>query len=128
MLKIDKSVKKILQEVGVRQSDNMAPVLFLFLMSSFAETLAIVWKQNDIEVVTAQTASMEDFDNGLGAVKSHSPKQYQSRSLSAFEILQCLYVDDGASIFSLRQEMTKGLDLVYRHFARLGLDMYIGRE
>mmetsp|Transcript_13116 Transcript_13116/g.31049 ORF Transcript_13116/g.31049 Transcript_13116/m.31049 type:complete len:113 (+) Transcript_13116:48-386(+) len=35
VLKIGKSVKEILQEVGVRQGDNMAPVLFLFIMNAF---------------------------------------------------------------------------------------------
>ena len=40
---------------------------------------------------------------------------------------KCLYADDGAFIFSSKQEMTKGLDLVYKHFTRLGIDMHIGR-
>jgi hypothetical protein len=39
VLKIDKEITKIMQSVGVRQGDNMAPVLFLFLMSAAAETL-----------------------------------------------------------------------------------------
>jgi hypothetical protein len=32
------------QEVGIRQGDNMAPVLFLFLMTAFAETLEMEWQ------------------------------------------------------------------------------------
>jgi hypothetical protein len=39
VLKIEKEVVGLPQMVGVRQGDNMAPVLFLFLMSAFAETL-----------------------------------------------------------------------------------------
>jgi hypothetical protein len=39
VLKIDKEITEIMQSVGVRQGDNMAPVLFLFLMSAVAETL-----------------------------------------------------------------------------------------
>ena len=39
VLKIKKEVVEISQLVGVRQGDNMAPVLFLFLMSAFAKTL-----------------------------------------------------------------------------------------
>ncbi len=39
VLKIEKEVVELTQSVGVRQGDNMAPVLFLFLMSAFAETL-----------------------------------------------------------------------------------------
>jgi hypothetical protein len=43
VLKIDKEITEIMQCVGVRQGDNMAPVLFLFLMSAVAETLEPAW-------------------------------------------------------------------------------------
>jgi hypothetical protein len=39
VLKIDKEIHDIVQSVGICQGDNMAPVLFLFLMSAAAETL-----------------------------------------------------------------------------------------
>jgi hypothetical protein len=39
VLKIEKETVEIPQTVGVRQGDNMAPVLFLFLMTAFAKTL-----------------------------------------------------------------------------------------
>jgi len=128
VLKIEKSVEEILQEVGVRQGDNMAPVLFLFLMSAFAETLEEEWKRHEIEVVTVGTTSSVDLEEGKGVIKSHAPDQYKSKHLTAFEIIQCLYVDDGAFIFSSRSEMSKGLELVYQHFARFGLEMHIGRD
>ena len=39
VFKIGKNKIEILQSVGVRQGDNMAPVLFLFLMAAMAELL-----------------------------------------------------------------------------------------
>ncbi len=39
VLKIENEIAEIPQTVGVRQGDNMAPVLFLFLMTAFAEML-----------------------------------------------------------------------------------------
>jgi hypothetical protein len=44
VLKIEKEVQELPQSVGVQQGKNMAPVLFLFLMSDFAETLKVEWK------------------------------------------------------------------------------------
>ena len=52
VLKIEKEVVELPQTVGVRQGDNMAPVLFLFLMSAFAETLKAEWKREQIGVCT----------------------------------------------------------------------------
>ncbi len=115
------------QTVGVRQGDNMAPVLFLFLMSAFAETLEAEWKKEQIRVCTVRSFVGPSLLSGKGKLRGHLPKEYLSRALTAVEILQCLYVDDGAFIFNSRADMTKGLALLYRHFARLGLEMHIGR-
>jgi hypothetical protein len=54
VLKIEKEVQELWQSIGVRQGDNMAPVVFLFLMSAFAETLEIEWKNASISVCTVQ--------------------------------------------------------------------------
>ena len=60
-------------------------------------------------------------------VRGHSPKEYLSRDLTAIEIFQCLYVDDGAFIFSTRDNLIRGIGLVHHHFTQLGLEMHIGR-
>ncbi len=52
VLKIEKETVELPQSFGVRQGDNMAPVLFLSLMSAFAETLEIEWKAAGIDVCT----------------------------------------------------------------------------
>ena len=65
--------------------------------------------------------------SGKGKLRGHRPKEYLSRELTAVEILQCLYVDDGAFIFQTRDDMQRGLALLYRQFSRLGLEMHIGR-
>ena len=55
VLKIERETVELPQSVGVRQGDNMAPVLFLFLMSAFAETLEIEWKAAGIDVCTVHS-------------------------------------------------------------------------
>jgi hypothetical protein len=86
-----------MQSVGVRQGDNMAPILFLFLMSAAAETLKIEWKQAGIKVHTVAHSSDEDL--ATGCLRGHTPKMYNSRKLTVYEIFKLLYVDGGAFPF-----------------------------
>jgi hypothetical protein len=52
----------------------MAPVLFLFLMTAFAETLEIVWKQEDIPVLSVMTAAGDNLIDGK--ICSHMPAMF----------------------------------------------------
>ncbi len=104
VLKIEKEVREILQEVGVRQGDNMALVLFLFLMTVFAETLELKWKREKIKVVTAMIAADDEIQKGQ--LCSHTPKMFCSKILSTYKIFQCLYVDDGAFPFDTRESLS----------------------
>ncbi len=84
VLKIKKEVREIPQEVGVQQGDNMAPVLFLFLMTAFAETLEIEWKHEKIKVVAVMIAANDQIWEGQ--LCSHTPKMFRSKILSAYKI------------------------------------------
>ncbi len=64
VLKIAKEVCEILQSVRVQQGDNMAPVLFLFLMSAVAETLELEWKKAGIEVLTVAHSPDNKINSG----------------------------------------------------------------
>ena len=79
ILKIDSELREFLQSVGVRQGDNMAPVLFLFLMSAAAETLEIEWKRRNIGVLTV--AHAPDNNITTGQVRGHTPRMYNARYL-----------------------------------------------
>jgi len=127
VLKIEKEIVELPQTVGVQQGDNMAPVLFLFLMSAFAETLEVAWKEAGIDVCTVRSVTGARLTAGNGKVRGHSPKEYLACDLTAVEIFQCLYVDNGAFIFSSRDSLIQGIELIHHHFARLGLEMHIGR-
>ncbi len=105
----------------------MAPVLFISIMSAFTETLEVEWKNARIMVCMVQSAIGEQLMNGEGKLRGHLPKDYMSHSLTAAKILQCLYVGDGTFIFASRADLTKGLDLIYTHFGKFGLEMHIGR-
>ncbi len=103
----------------------MAPVLFLFLVTAFAETLEIVWRKQDIPILKVMTASDDNMIKGK--ICSHTPTMFTAKTLTAYEILQCLYVDNGAFPFGSREDLTRGMNLIFHHFARFGLEMHIGR-
>ena len=105
-----KEKTEIPQTVGVQQGKNMAPVLFLFLMTAFAGTLEIVWKQQEIPIVTVMTAANNNLIDGK--ICSHTSAMFASKKLTAYEILQCLYADDGAFPFGTREDLKHGMELI----------------
>jgi hypothetical protein len=64
VLKIENEVAEIPQSVGVCQGDNMAHVLFLFLMTAFAQTLELEWKKLGIPILSVMTAGIEHLPTG----------------------------------------------------------------
>jgi hypothetical protein len=46
-----KSIAEISQSVDVRQGDNMAPVVFIFLTSAFAKSFETIWEENGLEMI-----------------------------------------------------------------------------
>jgi hypothetical protein len=100
VLKIKKEVIKLPQTVGVRQGNNMAPVLFLFLMSAFTKTLETEWRITGIDIRNVHLVTGLDLAACKGIIRGHLPKEYLSRTLTAIYILQCLYIDNGAFNFS----------------------------
>ncbi len=113
------------QTVGVWQGDNMAPVLFLFLMTAFAKTLELVWRYQDIPILSVMTAADEHFAEEK--IYSHTPAMFRSKKLTRYEILQCLYVDDGAFPFGTRGDLQQGMEPIYCQLAQFGGEMHIGR-
>jgi hypothetical protein len=78
VLKIKREVVELPQSVSIRQGDNMAPVLFLFLVSAFAETFEAEWKCAGIEVCTVQSFIGQSLTSGKGKPRGQLPKEYLS--------------------------------------------------
>jgi hypothetical protein len=98
--------------VGVKQGNAMAPVLFLFLIQAFAETLEEEWEEANIDIPT--------FNYHENRVKLIG-RLVGQRSLSKGTLLllnNLLYVDDGAfTIFTNRPDMEKAASIIFTHFA-----------
>jgi hypothetical protein len=115
VLKIEKEVVEIPQTVGVQQGDNMAPVLFLFLMTAFAETRKILWKQQGIPILNVMTTADEKLSKGR--ICSHAPAMFSSKSLNAYDILQCLYINNIGIPFGMQKDLQQGMELIFHHFS-----------
>jgi hypothetical protein len=93
----------------------MALVLFLFLMTAFAETLEIVWKQQGIPNLNVMRTADDKLSKGR--ICSHTPAMFSSKSLNAYKILQCLYVDNIGIPFGTQKDLQQRLELIFHHFA-----------
>ena len=123
VLKIGKAKAEMNQTVGVRQGNCMAPVLFLFVIMAFAETLRIEWKdmgQNMLLLLTRTKLPRES-----GSLKGHLTKTFSEGHL--LELFNVLYGDDGAFTFEDQKQLTLGAQLIFDHFKIFGLEMHIGR-
>ena len=94
-------------------------------MTAFAETLKIVWREQAIPILKVMTASDNNLINGK--ICTHTPTMFTSKKLTAYEILQFLYVDDGTFLFGSREDLKRGMELIFHHFGRFGLEMHIGQ-
>ena len=122
-LKVGEATPRLIPyTVGVKQGDAMAPLLFLFLMQAFAETLVDSWEEADIEVPTFNYH--RNRDNPIGRLVN---QRSQSKG-TLLRLNNLLYVDDGAFIFTNKANMIKAAEIIYKHFARFGLIMHIGRD
>ncbi len=124
VLKIEKEIQEIMQSVGICQGNNMAPVLFLFLMSAAAKTLEVKWREAGIAVLKVAHSSNDELESRC--IHRHTPCMYNSTRLTAFEIFQLLYVDNGAFPFPDCNALIAGINLIYSHFACFGLEIHIG--
>ena len=121
VLKIGKIEEKMSQKVGVRQGDCMAPVLFLFMVMEFAKTLEIEWIKADLKTINLRQHTHSP--RGVGKLTRHKKYNFEQGTLLA--LFCVLYVDDSAFTFEDRDQITRGLNLIYQHFTMFGLEMHI---
>ena len=71
--------------------------------------------------------SLVNCINQSGQVLGHKLKMgFAHREI--FEIMQILYLDDGAFVFNSRKDLIKGVNLINSLFKKFGLEMHIGKN
>lgn len=94
----------------------MAPILFLIYM------------QAAIEVINAETDHHKlVFLTRDDQVFSGRPLRTRKNVVS-FEVSCSLFADDGAFLYQSREDLQKGMDLIFKTFRRFGLTCHVGRE
>ena len=83
------------QTVGVRQGDCMAPVLFLFMVMAFAETLETEWIKADLKMINLRQHTHSPRE--VGKLTGHKKNNFEQGTLLA--LFCVMYVDDGAFTF-----------------------------
>ena len=108
-------------EVGVKQGDSVAPGLFLCLMMAFAEVIEQEWDKQGIRKIEFKWHT--NSPHSTGRATSHPAKNFLHCTL--FNIFYILYVDNNAFAFISRYDLGIGTRLVFKTFAKFGLQMHI---
>jgi len=117
--KIDTSIPF---QVGVKQGDSIAPVIFLFIIMAFAETLEKEWIKHGLHRLEFKQHT--NSRQSSGRLTSHPRGTFAHGSL--FELFCIFYVDNVAFAFLSRMNTYIGTNLVMRHFCKLGLKTHVG--
>jgi len=101
---------------GVKQGDNLAPVLFLIYIQAVLETLDTTFP------LRKKLRFGTKFDHIL-----HGRLYNVKKDVTWFEIGESLYADDAFFGFDTRADLEEGAVLIDRHFTSFGLDVHRGK-
>jgi len=119
-LKIGDETRNIPYGKGVKQGDVMAPILFLFLMLAFSETLEQEYEAEwDIKPI--------EFKYHANTTEGQLKSQPLNVQALTVKLIQLLYVDDTFFPFASREDLVKGANHIFNLFKRFGLLMHIGK-
>jgi len=109
--KIGNSSRSFSNSIGVKQGDTLGPLLFLFFITAILKT----WQ--DTSLVNAC-----HFRSMFSLEKLHGRRP--STIGDPFSLLTSAYADDTAAFFTNREEATAGVQEIYAHFARFGMEIH----
>lgn len=101
---------------GVKQGDNLAPVLFLFVIQAAIDTMHKYWP--------TATPPLQWFPSS----KSFLNKRSQSKSSHVLDHKDTFYADDSAFIFLTEDDLIEGTIFVNETFQKFGLQVHLGDE
>jgi hypothetical protein len=101
--------------IGVKQGDNMAPILFLFYMQAAIEAMEREW-----------TVHKPQFHYKADSkLTSRDPRKKEWREGTIFDFWASLYADDGGFLFCARDDITDGSNQTFSTLEKFGLRMHV---
>ena len=105
---------------GVKQGDNLAPLLFIFTMQAVMEYMSTRWDFQQPNLVW-----FPDSKSGPTKYLTKRP-QNASRTGTKLKHNNSLYADDAAFIFLSLQDIKRGAKLIKESFEKFGLQVHLG--
>ena len=119
-IKVGTKFAEILYSTGVHQGDNMSPVLFLFVMQAFLDTLQL----SSPPVLFSHFPGNKNGNTNTqkGRLLSQNPRAKGT----PFTFSSSFYVDDSFFLFQTKSQLEEAVIELERQFARFGLIMHLG--
>jgi hypothetical protein len=121
-INVGKTFTEIDYSTRVHQGDNMSPILFLFVIQAFLDTL-------QIEAQLILFSHFPENKNGnLRTCKGRLLSQKSSAKGTPFEFRTSFFIDDTFFLFQNCQELQDVIAQLNKHVTRFGLTMHLGSE
>jgi hypothetical protein len=121
-IKVGKTFAEVDYTTGVHQGDNMSPVLFLFVIQAFLDTLKLSSKPIHFSYFP------ENKNGNPHTIKGRLVSQNTTARGKPFNFNSSFYVDDSFFVFETIEELRQAIIELDQHFSRFGLIMHLGSE
>jgi hypothetical protein len=118
-LRVGEKLEQFLSTSGVKQGDNLAPILFIFFIHAVSNSLDKKW-EFEIPDLRWQPDTQAGKPRGQLHGTKHSNKE------TKFSFFKSHYVDDTAFVLLSRGELVTASKLIVSHFRRFGLTIHTG--
>ena len=119
-LRVGESLEQFLSTSGVKQGDNLAPVLFIFVIHAVSNSLDKKW-----DFTTPDLRWYPDTQAGRKQRGQLRETEYVRKG-TRFLFCKSYYVDDTVFILFSRGELIAASRLIVSHFQRFGLTIHTG--
>jgi hypothetical protein len=109
---------------GVKQGDNLGPILFIFMIQAVSTTLDKKWnfETPDFRWHGMKKDGSHKWNPNLGKGTSTATEG------TPFSFWKSYYVDDAAFLFLNRKDIEQASKLIMSHFKRFGLTVHSGSK